>query len=881
MNPWPVLARLAAAASIAVPALAALAQQPASGSPVPPPVFRLGDAAAPLDYDLHLAIDPAASTFSGAIRIHLRFNRETPVVWLDSTALDIDRAEVQQGARKVDVRVVKGGEDFLGLAAAGAPFAPGEATVTIAYRGPLAPLATRGLFRQKEGDDWYVLSQFEAISARRAFPCFDEPHWKTPWRITIDAPAADVVTSNMPQESGSTIAQPAGWRRHVFEPTPPLPSYLVALAVGPFDTVNAGRVGASRTPLGFVAPRARGTQVAAARESTPALLGILEDYFGTPFPFPKLDMVTIPATVSFGAMENAGMITFQENLLLARPYEETLAFRRRYASVAAHEMAHQWFGDFVTLAWWDDTWLNESFATWMAEKAVERYKPEWERGWWHGDGRRRALEADRLASARAIRNPVLAKTDIWGAFDRITYDKGGEVLAMFESWLGPDRFRAGVRDYLARHAHGNTTASDFFDALARASANPAAARAAFTAFIEQPGAPQVDLSLRCEDEKPAIEATQHRFRPMGSNAAEMQWTTPACLRYRSDGELHEQCLEVTNGTHRYALAAAKSCPDWLVGNAGGAGDWLPRYDEPLRARIVDHLAEVPEAEAVAFAGDAALLARSGLLPIEEAIALVPPLLHHPSPAVRQGGVALLDRLPDDRLTRPQLDAKLDVVERELVPLATRVGWVPQPGDGEELRELRQALLPLAARYEKRDTLRMHARELALKWIARRDSVDAMMVEPVLIAAGRDADGPMYARLEAALLAARDRHDRRELLIGLAHVRDPVLRARMLSLALDERLDGREALELVQNALEDDDNRAAAFDFVRAHFDALVAKLPPETPGALATPLGELCTPEARATFVDFFRDRSPRFLGGPKRYTEALESIDLCIAARK
>ena len=308
---------------------------------------------------------------------------------------------------------------------------------------------------------------------------------------------------------------------------------------------------------------------------------------------------------------------------------------------------------------------------------------------------------------------------------------------------------------------------------------------------------------------------------------------------------------------------------------------MPRYDEPLRARIVDHLAEVPEAEAVAFAGDAALLARSGLLPIEEAIALVPPLLHHPSPAVRQGGVALLDRLPDDRLTRPQLDAKLDVVERELVPLATRVGWVPQPGDGEELRELRQALLPLAARYEKRDTLRMHARELALKWIARRDSVDAMMVEPVLIAAGRDADGPMYARLEAALLAARDRHDRRELLIGLAHVRDPVLRARMLSLALDERLDGREALELVQNALEDDDNRAAAFDFVRAHFDALVAKLPPETPGALATPLGELCTPEARATFVDFFRDRSPRFLGGPKRYTEALESIDLCIAARK
>jgi alanyl aminopeptidase len=249
--------------------------------------------------------------------------------------------------------------------------------------------------------------------------------------------------------------------------------------------------------------------------------------------------------------------------------------------------------------------------------------------------------------------------------------------------------------------------------------------------------------------------------------------------------------------------------------------------------------------------------------------------------VREGGVALLERLSDSWLTPAQLDAKLDVVAREAVPLATRVGWVPQRGDGEELRELRQALLPLAARYEKRDTLRMHARELALQWIARRDSVDAMMVAPVLAAAGRDVDAPVFGRMEAALFAARDRHDRRELLIGLAHVRDPALRARMLGLALDERVDGREALELLENALADDDNRAAAFDFVRAHFDALAAKLPPDTPGRLVTPLGDLCSPEARATFVDFFHDRAPRFLGGAKRYTEALESIDLCIAARQ
>jgi alanyl aminopeptidase len=846
-----------------------------------PPQFRLGDVAAPVSYDVHLAVDPDAATFNGVIRIRLRFARETPLLWLDATAIDVERVDFVQGARKVEVRVVPGGEDFVGLEAQGAPFAAGEAEATIRYRAPLEALATRGLFREKEGGDWYVISQFEAISARRAFPCFDEPQWKTPWRLTIDAPVADLVTSNMPEERATNLREPAGWRRHVFEETPPLPSYLVALAVGPFDTVGAGRAGSARTPLRFVAPRGLGERSRAARESTPELLAILEDYFGTPFPFPKLDSVTIPATEAFGAMENAGMITYQERILLARAHEDTVSFRRRYAETAAHEMAHQWFGDLVTLGWWDDAWLNEAFATWMSRKVLDRYRPEWERGWTRGERRRRALEADRLASARAIRNPVRAKTEIWGAFDHITYDKGGEVLAMFETWLGPERFQAGVRDYLARHAHGRATSADFFDALARASLHSEAARAAFTAFIAQPGTPQLDVALRCEDDAASIQVTQQRFRPVGSTAPDRAWTTPACFRYRSDGALHQQCFEVENGTHRFALAEAKSCPDWVVGNADGAGEYLPRYDADLRKRIAAHFKEIPEAEAVAFAGDAALLARSGLLAIDDAIDLAGVMLEHPSRAVEQGAVVLLDRLPEDRLTERQRAAKLTVIERQAIPLAVRVGWVEREGDPQELRELRAALLPFAARYEKRDTLRIHARELAVRWLVRHDSVAADMVRPVLIAAGRHADAPMYARLEAALFAAPEREDRVRLLQGLARVRDPALRARALALALDPRLDGREALFLLIDALEDDENRGAAFDFVRANFDALVAKLPPESPGRLPSALAELCTPADRDAFVAFFADRAPRFLGGPKRYAEALESIDLCIASKR
>jgi len=338
-------------------------------------------------------------------------------------------------------------------------------------------------------------------------------------------------------------------------------------------------------------------------------------------------------------------------------------------------------------------------------------------------------------------------------------------------------------------------------------------------------------------------------------------------------------MEVRSGTQRFALAQAQSCPDWIVANADGAGHYLARYDDDLRARIAERFAQVPEEEAIAFAGDAGLLARSGLLPVDAAFRLAAAFVHHPAPGVEQGAVALIDRLADDRLAPRERDAKRDLVEREVLPLARRVGWVERAGDAQALRELRAALMPLAARYEERETLRMHARELALRWLARRDSVAGTMVDAVMRTAGRFADGPMYARLEGALAATRDRHDRNVIVGALARVRDPALRDRMLALTLDPRLDGGEAYFLMIDALEDEANRAAAFDFLRVHFDALVAKLPPDSAARLATPLGELCSPDARATFVAFYRDRAPRYLGGAKRYAQALESIDLCIAA--
>ena len=550
-----------------------------------PPRLRLDDRATPLAYTWRVAIDPGEPRFEGEVRITLRIHRATPVVWMNATRLDIDAAEFRQGERIVTVRTLAGGEDFVGFEAEGEPFAEGDAVATIRYRGPIDPLATRGLFRQQEGGDWYVVSQFEALSARRAVPCFDEPGWKTPWRLTIDAPSANQVVSNTPEETAAGAPARQGWRRHAFAASNPLPTYLVALGVGPFDIVEGGSAGMKPTRLRYFAPKGRGSEMRWAREVTPPLLEILERYFGSEYPYQKLDIVTIPQTVNFGAMENAGMITYAAQLVLAKPHEESVVQRRRFASVNAHEMAHQWFGNLVTPAWWDDIWLNEAFATWMAAKTIREYRPQWEAGWSPAYARRHALEADRLASARRVHNPVVVKNDVEGAFDDITYQKGSEVLAMFEAWLGTERFRDGVRAYLKQYAWGNATSEDFFRAIGAASGRTGEALAAFKAFVDQAGAPLIDLSLECSG-APALALSQQRFRPAGSAAADAQWMTPACFRYPMNGKVAQQCAEVRNGSQEIALSEAAECPAWAMGNAQGAGHYVTRYDADSLKRLV-------------------------------------------------------------------------------------------------------------------------------------------------------------------------------------------------------------------------------------------------------------------------------------------------------
>jgi cytosol alanyl aminopeptidase len=874
-----ILLSLASAALLFTTACAQLASQPAPT----PPALRLGDSTTPLRYAARLAIDPARDDFEGEISIDIRINQASKIIWLNATEIKISTAkiELQTPSASIALTPIAGGDDFVGLQA-DAALPTGNAKITIQYMGKLEPLATYGLFKQKSGNDLYVVSQFEAYDARRAFPCFDEPGWKTPWQVTLDVPADLVAVSNTPQRTEEKL--PNNWKRLSFAPTPPLPAYLIALAVGPFDVVDGGTAGRKNTPLRYLAPKGRGAETSFAKENTPRILALLENYFGSPYPYEKLDSVTIPQTVGFGAMENVGMITYAANLLLAKPHETSDKFKQSYTSVAAHEISHQWFGNLVTMKWWDDVWLNEAFATWLgSNKITYEFNPEWNDGWSRAQQRQRAIDSDRLVSTRRVRNPVDKKDDIWAAFDDITYLKGGAVLEMFEASMKPEPFRDGVRLHMKNHAHANATMEDFVSALSTASGEKNLV-AAFSGFIEQPGVPLIDAKLECDPNgaaAPVLVLQQSRLVPVGSKIETTQkWQTPACFSFGVNGSVQNQCADVANGISRVNLNNTKTCPDWLMGNAQGVGYYVTRYDNALRERLNKNASSLPAAEAIALLSDAAMLTESGLQSVDHSLILTASHLNHPNVAVQQAALELLKSLHKEWFNPSQQQVYKQLMQTQVVPLAKRLTWLDQTTDNEQIRRLRGALLPIAADDGEDIDLRAQSFALARSWLTKREAISAEMLEPVFASAGTFADTSLYEAMEQELLKIDDNGDRSKLLSSLALARNPLLRERALNLALNEKINGREALSFLEKALDEDANRAASFAFIKKNFEILESKVPQHRIAQFMRSLEHMCSGEERNSFIDFFASRHSKYEGGPLTYTQSLEKIELCTAAR-
>ena len=536
--------RVLPGAVLALLSFAAAGRPPARSAP--PAGFRLPDDVRPAAYRVELAIDPAQARFEGRVRIEVALARPTARLWLNAKGLQVSAAELVAGGRAQRAEASLAGDEFLALDVR-QPAPAGPAVLHIRFSGQTDDKGLVGPYRRRSGADWYVFTTFTPIEARRAFPCFDEPRFKTPWELALRIPPSLRAFSNAPETS--VEPQPDGWNLVRFARTAPLPSEVVAFAVGPFETTAEFKAGSRAIPVRTVAPRGLAAQGHYAAAVTDQVLRRLEQYTGLPYPWEKLDHLALPQG-AFGAVENPGLITYLSRSLLLPPEQDSEEKRRAIRALMTHELAHQWFGNLVTQASWEDVWLSEGFATWLAARMMDQERAPARKNLAAAAARARIMASDAGPQTRPVRLPMPDRTAMRGVYSPFVYQKAASILLMLEAWMGEERFRDALRAYLQQHRDGAASTASLAAALGREAGR------VLDSFLNRTGVPEVRAEALCGGGKPPALA----LRQVGAEP----WTLPVC--WRTDGAA--ACTLMAGAEAQVPLA---SCPAWIEPNAGGTG----------------------------------------------------------------------------------------------------------------------------------------------------------------------------------------------------------------------------------------------------------------------------------------------------------------------
>jgi aminopeptidase N len=850
----------------------------------PVPTGRLPRTLLPTHYTLTLELDPAREDFSGEVRIQVRLAAAAQVLFLHGKDLDVTHAEaIPTGAAAIPLRAASAHESGVLSLRAEAPLPAGELLLALSFRARFSE-QLEATYKVVVDGRPYLMTQFEPLSARKSFPCFDEPSFKAPWDVTLVVPADAIAVANT--RALGEDAAPDGRRRIRFATTAPLPSYLIAYAVGPWDVAEAPPLAPTpersrALPLRGLARRGGGPELAFALAETPRILAALERWFGLAYPFDKLDLLAAP-DFGFGAMENAGLIVYQERLLRVDERSPT-ALRQGFFQIHAHELAHQWFGNLVTMPWWDDVWLNEAFATWLAAKLTAELEPTFRVELRALEAVRWAMTEDALASARRIAEPIADYRDVISAFDGVTYQKGRAVLGMFEAYLGEERFRAALAGHLRRFAGGNASSADLVESLAAVSSDRAAFRGAFRSFLDQPGTPRLDVALSCTDAGPQLRVAQQRDLPFGSKApAARHWGVPLCVRLGGPGGTSKHCALVAPETSEVALPG-DTCPRWVMPNADGAGYY--RFTQPAadRAALEDAFAELNDREQL-MAADAVVAGfEAGRLGAADVLRALPKLAASRSWPAASVPLGTLEWLRDQlagEAERGALDAE---TRRFYGPRLVALGLDERAGEPDEARLERQALVDLLARagdVELRAALVGRARAALAAGLAGtalapdlRGSALAMLAQD-----GTDAD---FTALEAAFLAADDAQLRRDLLNALGAALEPGRAERVRTLALEPAVRSGELATLLGAHFGWPENRTRGRAWFYENADALLARLPAHVAAAAPALVEQgACSERDAREVAARFAAPLAQLEGGPRALTQLLEQIRLCAALR-
>jgi alanyl aminopeptidase len=841
-----------------------------------PPEGRLPEGVRPTSYRLSLTIIPEQKTFSGTAVIGIELDEPSTTIWMHGQGLTVTAIDASHATRRIPATWEQRTTDGVARVELPEALPAGRSTLHVEYTAAFdTPL--RGLYRVESGGQAYAFTQFQPISARLAFPCFDEPRFKTPFDVTLTIPADQIAAANTPVDRA--IKLPDGLQRISFKPTPPLPTYLIAWTVGPLDVVSGPTIPPSEgrpfpVPLRGIAARGHAEQLSYALDRTGKFVEVLEEYFGIPYPYLKLDLVAVP-DFSAGAMENVGLITFREWLLLIDEERATETQRRVFAYVLAHELAHQWFGNLVTMPWWDDIWLNEAFATWMGNKVVRTLHPEYRSDLGSLASAHRAMGLDSLTSARSIQQPVESNHDIKNAFSPITYEKGGAVLTMFERWMGADTFREAIRLYLRRHQGRTATSGDLLAALDEVSDDNVTPP--FLTFLSQPGVPLVSgVAESCAGGSRKVQLAQERYFPIGSTGeAEQVWEIPLCVRH----ETGTTCGSLDGAEGHIDLPG---CPSWWMPNENGAGyfrfamspaDWTNLRTTGFAA--LSDRGRMAVSDSVEAAFDRGAMDVEGLLP------WFPRFVGSPLRQVAGAPMGPL-RFMIHNAAPPELRGNVTSYASRLYRKRYKqLGWRARPGDSSDTKLLREAVIRFMVMDVRAKEARARAARLGKAYAGYRTKAKPAVVDPqlaglVLATAVQENGEGLFEHLLGLLDASTDATARGRILSALGHAEDPVLSARALDLTLDSRLRVSEIGHLLRAQFQNPRTREQAWAWFTDHFDELSARFGNSQVGGIPWHTASFCTEEAAAEVQRFFEPRVAKLTGGPRNLAGAVEAISLC-----
>ncbi|MFN8544283.1 MAG: M1 family metallopeptidase [Candidatus Binatia bacterium] len=783
-------------------------------TPTGPSRLRLSPHVRPSEYDLFLEPDLERGRFRGVVRIRVTLARSVDAITLHAADLVVERATVEVGGVALRARTSLQPHDETVTLRPPRRIAAGDATLELRFRGRLNR-HLRGFYAASAGGKAYAFTQCEAADCRRVMPCFDEPAFKAAFRIAVHARAGDTVLSNGPVEREEPVP---GGRIVRFSPTPPLSTYLLAIAVGPLESSPVRRLGPTEIRVWHVP--GKGHLAAFGLEAAAESLRRLEDYFAIAYPYGKLDLVAVP-DFEAGAMENAGAVFFRETLLLVDEATVSLAERKRAAEVIAHELAHMWYGDLVTMAWWDDLWLNEAFATWMAYRVIDDWKPEWRM--WQGfeHDRASALGLDALANTHPIYAPVRSVAQATENFDVITYEKGAAVVRMIEHYLGPDVFRDGVRRYMRRHREGNAVAADLWRALGEASGKDVARVA--DGWIGKPGFPLVTIGPAPAGK--GLRVAQERFFadprvvPARRRAT---WPVPMVIRWRGG----ETRVLVDRPRATVALPA-KAHPYYA--NAAAGGFYRLSDHARNRAALLAHLRDaLTPVERQALAGDQWALVRAGRAPIETFLDVADALGDEPDHDVLEGvagSLALIDEQVVGRGSDTQHAFREWIIDR-YGPALTALGWTPAVGEDDRTRLRRAALLRIVGGVAEAPGAMGEARQRLDFYLGDRSSLEPNLADSVVGLAARTGDVALYDRYRDVVAAARTPQERRRFLLSLPAFRVPAAIQRTLRAVVTPEIPTQDVAFVLMRLLQNPAAREQAWRTMTTRWSALSRRIPP-------------------------------------------------------